>query len=116
MLEGMDGIDFLAFVPRGGSDITLPLTQHRSILGHAVVTIATRGLPRETADLHLARSRVNAFRAAFDYGARMILDHVMEHFAIVDVRGNRPRLADVVKKDLVKFTLHSRTVSDLVRS
>ena len=40
MLEHMDGIGFLAFVPRGGSGMTLPLAQHLNILGHALVTIA----------------------------------------------------------------------------
>ena len=45
MLEHMDGIDLLAFVPRGGSGMTLPLAQHLSILGHALVTIAIHGLP-----------------------------------------------------------------------
>ena len=47
MLESMGGIDFLAFVPRGGAGITLPLAQHLSILGHAIVTITIRGLPQE---------------------------------------------------------------------
>ena len=59
MLESMDGIDFLAFVPRGGADITLPLAQHLSILGHTIVTIAIRGLPQEAAHLHVARARVD---------------------------------------------------------
>ena len=58
MLENMDGIDFLAFVPRGGSGMTLPLAQHLSILGHAIVTIAIHGLPQEAADLHV---RVSAW-------------------------------------------------------
>ena len=31
VLENMDGIDFLAFVPCGGSGMTLPLAQHLSI-------------------------------------------------------------------------------------
>ncbi|CAN0578513.1 unnamed protein product, partial [Laminaria digitata] len=54
MLEAMDGINFLAFTPRGGAGITLPLAHHLSILGHAIVTIATRGLPQDAADLHVA--------------------------------------------------------------
>ena len=112
MLEGMDGIYFLAFVPRGGSGITLPLAQHRIILGHAIVTIAIRGLSQEAADLHVARPRVGALRAAFGDGVRMLHDHVMEHFAIANLRGNRARLMDLVKKDLEMFTLHLRTVSD----
>ena len=42
MLETMDGIDFLAYTPRGGAGITLPRAQHRDMLGHAIaiVTIA----------------------------------------------------------------------------
>ena len=97
MLESMDGIDFLAFVPCGGAGITLPLAQHLSILGHAIVTIAIHGLPQEAADLHVARVRVDALRGAFDDGARMRHDHVMDHFSISNLRGNRARLADLVK-------------------
>ena len=69
MLETMDGIDFLAFVPLGGSGMTLPLAQHLIILGHALVTIAIHWLPQEAADLHVARVCVNALRGAFDDGA-----------------------------------------------
>ena len=86
MLESMGGIDFLAFVPRGGAGITLPLAQHFSILGHAIVTMAIHGLPQEAADLHVARVRVDALRGAFDDGARMLHDHVMEHFSIANLR------------------------------
>ena len=53
MLENMDGIDFLAFVPRGGSGMTLRLAQHLSILGYALVMIAIHGLPQEAAELHI---------------------------------------------------------------
>ena len=53
LLENMDGIDFLSFVPRGASGITLPLAQHLRILGHAIVTIAIHGLPQEAAHLHV---------------------------------------------------------------
>ena len=77
MLENMDGIDFLAFVQRGGSCMTLPLAQHLSILGHALVTIAIHRLPQEAAELHVARVHVDALRGAFDDGARMLHDHVM---------------------------------------
>ena len=105
MLESMDGIDFLAFVPRGGSGVTLPQAQHLSILGHAIVTIAIRGLPQEAADLHVARARVDALRGAFDDGARILDKHVIEHFAIANLRGNRARLADLVKKDIERSTL-----------
>ena len=86
MLENMDGIDFLALVPRGGSGMTLPLAQHLSIFGHAIVTIAIHGLPQEAADLHVARVRVDALPRAFDDGARMLHDHVMEHFSIANLR------------------------------
>ena len=108
----MYGIDILDFVPRSGSGITLPLAQHLSIFGHAIVTIATRGLRQEAADLHVARARVDALCAAFDYGAMMLNDHVMERFAIADSCGNRARLADLIKKDLDKITLDLRTGSD----
>ena len=113
MLEHMDGIDFLAFVPRGGSGMTLPLAQHLSILGHALVTIAIHGLPQEAAELHVARVRVDALRRAFDDGANMLHDHVMEHFSTANLRANRARLADLVKRDIEKFTLDLRRVSDV---
>ena len=113
MLESMDGIDFLAFVPRGGSGITLPQAQHLSILGHAIVTIAIRGLAQEASDLHVARARVDALRGAFDDGARILDKHVIEHFAIGNLRGNRARLAALIKKDTERFTLDLRKVSDL---
>ena len=58
MLENTDGIDYLAFVPRGESGMTLPLAQHLSILGHALVTIAIHVFPQEAAYLHVARVRV----------------------------------------------------------
>ena len=112
MLEGMDAINFLAFVPRGGTGITLPLAKHLSILGHAIVTIATRGLPQKAGNLHVARARVDALRAAFDNGARMLHDRVIEHFVVADLRGNRARLADLIQKDLETFTLDLRTASD----
>ena len=43
----------------------------------------------------------------------MLHDHVLEHFVIANLYGNPARLADLVKKDLEKFTLDLRTVSDL---
>ena len=58
--------------------MTLPLVQHLSILGHALVTIAVHGLPQEAADIHVARVRVDTLRGAFEDGARMLHDHVME--------------------------------------
>ena len=57
MLEGIDGIDFLAFVPRSRSGITFPLAQHLSILRHAIEAIATRGLPQEAALCHRRQPR-----------------------------------------------------------
>ena len=92
--------------------MTLPLAQHHSILVRALVTIAIHGLAQEAADLHVARVRVDALRGAFD-GARMLHDHVMEHFSITDLRPNRGRLADLVTKDIEKFTLGLRRVSDV---
>ena len=113
MLQNRDGIEVLAFVPRGGAGITLPLAQHLSILGHAIVTIANHGLPQEAADLHVVRARVDALRGAFDDGARMLHEHVMEHFAIANLRRNRARLANLVNKDIERFTLDLRKVSDV---
>ena len=113
MLDNMDVIDFLPFVPRGGPGMTLPLAQHLSILGHALMTIAIHGLPQEAAELHVVRVRVDALRGAFDDGARMLHDHVMEHFSIANLRTNRARLADLVRKDIEKFTLDLRRVPDV---
>ena len=61
----------------------------------------------------MARVRVDALRGAFDDGARMLHDHVMEHFFIANLRANRARLADLVKKDIEKFTLDLHRVSDV---
>ena len=77
------------------------------------MTIAIHGLQQEAADIHVARVRVDALRGAFDDGARMLHDHVMEHFSIANLRTNRARLADLVKKDIEKFTLDLRRVSDV---
>ena len=43
----------------------------------------------------------------------MLHDHVMEHFSIANLRTNLARLADLVKKDIEKFTLDLRRVSDV---
>ena len=75
--------------------------------------IAIRGIPQEAADLHVARVRVDALRGALDDGARMLHDHVMEHFSIANLRTNRARLADLVRKDIEKFTLDLRRVPDV---
>ena len=64
MLETMDGIDFLAFTPRGRAGIALPLAQHLSILGPAIVTIASHGLPQDTGELPIARARLDGLRQA----------------------------------------------------
>ena len=61
----------------------------------------------------MARALVDALRGAFDDGARMLHEHVMEHFAIANLRGNRASLADLIKKDIERFTLDLRKVSDL---
>ena len=104
MLENMGGIYFLVFVPVGGSGMALPLAQHLSILGHGIVTIAIHGLPQEAADLHVARVHVDALRGAFDHGARILHDHVMEHFSIANLRTNRAGLADLVSHSLAAMT------------
>ena len=77
------------------------------------MTIAIHGLPQEAADLPVACASVDALRGAFDDGARMLHDHVMEHFSIAKLRGNRARLADLVKKNIERFTLDLRKVSDV---
>ena len=92
--------------------MTLPLAQHLSILGHALVTIAIHGLPQEAAELHVARVRMDALRGAFDDGVRMLHDHVMEHFSITNLHANWARLADLVK-DIERLTLDLRRVSDV---
>ena len=77
------------------------------------MTVAIHGLSQEAADLHVARARVDALGGAFDDGARMLHDHVMEHFSNVNLRGNRARLADLVKKEIERFTLDLRKISDV---
>ena len=61
----------------------------------------------------MARARVDALRRAFGDVARMLHDHVMEHFSIANLRGNRASLADLVKKDIERFTLDLGKVSDV---
>ena len=43
----------------------------------------------------------------------MLHEHVMKHFAIANLHGNRAILADLIKKDIERFTLDLRKVSDL---
>ena len=59
ILETMLDIHFLAFTPRGGAGIALKLTQHLSVVGHAIVTIAARGLPQGVVQLPFSRARVD---------------------------------------------------------
>ena len=89
MLESLDAIDSLAFVPRGEVGVNLPLSHHLCILGHAIVTVATRGLPQDAADVHVARARVEALRVAFELGGKTLNTHVMEHYAIANSQGSR---------------------------
>ena len=58
----------------------------------------------------MARVRVDALRRAFDDGANTLHDHVMENFSTANLRANRARLADLVKRDIEKFTLDLRRV------
>ena len=103
----------MAFGPRGGAGVSLPLSQHNCVLGHALVTIAHRGFPQDAVDLHVTRARVEALRLAFELGAKMLNSHVMEHYAIANSRGNRVRLAELVKKDIIKLTMDLRAASDI---
>ncbi|MEP4522414.1 MAG: hypothetical protein ABJ005_00300, partial [Alloalcanivorax venustensis] len=83
-----------------------------SILRHAIVMIASRGLPQGGANLQVARARLKALARAVSAGATILNGHVMEHFAVADRPTNRARLAAVVTKDLETFTLDLRCVSD----
>ena len=112
MLEALDDLNLLAFTPRGRAGITLPLAQHLISLGHAIVTIASRGLLQDGADLQVPRARLEALGRAFSAGATTANDHVVEYFAVVDRPANRARLATLVTKDLETFTLDLRGVSD----
>ena len=103
----------MALVPRGGAGVTLPLSQHLCTTGNAIVTVATRGFPQEAADLNVARAHVEVLRVAFKFGAKMFNNHVMEHYAIANTRWNRTSLAELVRKDLVKFALDLHAVSDI---
>ena len=87
MLDALDDQDFLAFIPRGGPGITLPLAQHLSTLGHAIDTIASRGRPEQMARTsHVARARLEAHGQAINAEASTLNDHVMEHFSFADPR------------------------------
>lgn len=55
---------------------------------------------------------MEALRAAFSHRAKLFNDHVMEHYAIENSRGDRARLTDLVKTNVVTFTLDLRAVSD----
>lgn len=112
MLESMDGIEFLSFTPRGGAGVALPLAQHLSILGHAIVTIAARGLPQDAGGLPVARARVEGLRQAFSEGAALN-QHVVEHYEIADRPANRARLATVTTKDIRRFSQDLRAACDV---
>ena len=111
MLESLDDLGFLAFTPRDGAGTNLPLAQHLSILGYAIVTIASRGLPQNGADLYVALARLEALGRAFSAEATTLNDHVMEHFRRRSP-GERAKLAALATKDLETFTLDMRGVSD----
>ena len=80
----------LAYLPRGGAGVTLPLLQHLFILGHVIVTIATRGFPQDAADLRVTPSHVEALREALKFGVKMLNNHGMEHYAIANSRETAP--------------------------
>ena len=61
----------------------------------------------------MARVRVDALRGAVDDGTHILHDSVIERFFIANLRANRARLADLVKKDIEKFTLDLHRVSDV---
>ena len=89
MLASLGGINFLAFAPRGRGGIKHTLAQHLSILGHAIVTIAARGLLQDVADIYAARTRAKALRQAFHAGVTILHGHVMEHVAVADRPAHR---------------------------
>lgn len=61
----------------------------------------------------MARARMGALlRIAFKFGAMIFNNHVVEHFAIMNNRGNRTGLAELEKFKVVKFTLDLRAASD----
>lgn len=80
---------------------------------YTIITVASPGFPQDAADLHVARARVKALHVAFELGAKMLNSHVMEHYAIANSRGNRARLAELVEKDIVSFTMDLRAVPDI---
>lgn len=92
MTEGMDGKDCLTVVRAAG--------------------LASPSIGRSNSAFSMARTREDALREAIDYGGRMFHDHVMEHFAIYDLRRNRARLADLVQKDIETLIFDMRIVSD----
>lgn len=96
----------------GGGGIKLPLAQRLSVLGHAIVIIAARGLPQDAIDIHATHARVDALRHAFNAGATVQNDHAMENFVVADRPVHSARLASLVIKDLERLAMDLRTVSD----
>lgn len=83
---------FLAFARRWGGGVKPPLGQHLNILGHAIVTIAARGLPQDAAVTHAVRAHVDPLPRAFNPGATTLHDHIMDYFAVADRPVNHPTL------------------------
>ena len=88
------------------------MAQCLSVLGHAIVRITARGLPQDAVDIHSARARVDTLRYAFNAGATIKNDHVMEDFAVADRPVHCARLASLVTRGLERLTMDLRTVSD----
>ena len=59
-------------------------------LGYATVTIASRGLPQDGADLHVARARLEALGRVLSAGDTTLDDHVMESLRSPIARRTRP--------------------------
>ena len=74
-------------MPRVGADVNLSLSHHLCILGHAIVTVATRGFAQGAVDHHVARAPVEALCVAFELGTEMLNNDVMEHYAIAKIAG-----------------------------
>ena len=53
-------------------------------VGYAIVTIPSRGLPQDGADLHVTPARLEALGRAFSAGDTILNNRGMEHFAVAD--------------------------------
>lgn len=100
-------------MPHGGACVTIPVVVAHLRSGARDCNSRDACILQDAADLHVARAHVEALRVAFEFGTKMLNNHVMKHSDIVKSRGNRNRLAELVKTDLVKFTLDVRFVSDI---